>query len=161
MNLIDIFESKPFQDVGTFNSVFKITPILGFDVDLEVVIGLMTPTGRKLTVGGKEIILDLAVSKKDMQKVGVKKAVKSRFKQPVKSTVLSSLYKELSPSEFMLYCAIRELGTVFGVSHLSRNVNLSTKTCTKVLKELQNKKLVNVTGDYCGISKIVLTQEIK
>ena len=161
MNLIDVFESKPFQDVGTFNSVFKTTPILGFDVDLEVVIGLMTPTGRKLTVGGKEIILNLAVNKKEMQKVEAKKAVRSRFKQPVKSIGLSSLYKELSPSEFMLYCAIKELGTVFGVSQVSKYVNLSTKTCTKVLKELQAKKLVNVSADYCGISKIVLTQEIK
>ena len=161
MNLIDVFESKPFQDVGTFNSVFKTTPILGFDVDLEVVIGLMTPTGRKLTVGGKEIILNLAVNKKQMQKVEAKKAVRSRFKQPVKSIGLSSLYKELSPSEFMLYCAIKELGTVYGISQASKLINLTTKTCGNALKVLNEKKLVEITKDYCGMIKIVLTQEIK
>lgn len=159
MNLIDIFESKPFQDVGTFNSVFKTTPILGFAPDLEVVIGSMTSTGRRLSVGGKEIILSLAVNKKQQAKAKLTR--KSVFDKPEQTQALSSLYKELTPSEFMLYSAIRELGTVYGISLLSRLVNLTTKTCTRTVKSLQDKNLVQVSGDYRGISKLVLTQEIK
>ena len=160
MNLIDIFESKPFQDVGTFNSVFKTTPILGFDLGLEVEIGSLTSTGRRLLVGGKEIILNLAVNKKE-QVAAARIIQRSRFKKPTQSIALSRFYKELSPSEFMLYSAIKELGVVYGVSQLSRLVNLTTKTCGKTLKSLQEKKLVQISGDYCGISKIVLTREIK
>ena len=29
------------------------------------------------------------------------------------------------------------------------------------VKTLQEKKLVKISGDYCGMSKIVLTREIK
>jgi DNA-binding MarR family transcriptional regulator len=160
MNLIDIFESKPFQDVGTFNSVFKTTPILGFAPDLEVVIGSMTSTGRRLSVGGKEIILSLAVNKKEQQ-LRAKVTRKSAFNKPKQTDILSSIYKELSPSEFMLYSAIKELGTVYGISQVSRLINLTSKTCAKTLKTLQEKNLVKVSGDYCGMSKIVLTREIK
>lgn len=160
MNLIELFESKPFQDVGTFNSVFKTTPILGFDSSLEVEIGNMTPMGRRLLVGGRELILSLEVNKKE-QVIRQKRKRVSTFSKPNKPGTLSRFYKELSPSEFMLYSAIKELEVVFGVSQLSRLVNLTTKTCGKTLKSLQEKKLVQVSGDYCGISKIVLTQEIK
>ena len=160
MNLIDIFESKPFQDVGTFNSVFKTTPILGFALDLEVVIGSMTPTGRRLSVGGKDITLSLAVNKKEQQ-LRAKVTRKSAFNKPKQTETLSSLYKELSPSEFMLYSAIKELGVVYGISQVSRLINLTSKTCAKTLKTLQEKKLVKISGDYCGMSKIVLTREIK
>ena len=160
MNLIDIFESKPFQDVGTFNSVFKTTPILGFALDLEVVIGSMTPTGRRLSVGGKDITLSLAVNKKEQQ-LRARVTRKSAFNKPKQTETLSSLYKELSPSEFMLYSAIKELGTVYGISQVSRLINLTSKTCAKTLKTLQEKNLVKVSGDYCGMSKIVLTREIK
>lgn len=160
MNLIDIFESKPFQDVGTFNSVFKTTPILGFAPDLEVVIGSMTSTGRRLSVGGKEIILSLAVNKKEQQ-VKAKVTSKSAFNKPKQTETLSSLYKELSPSEFMLYSAIKELGTVYGISQVSRLINLTSRTCGNALKVLNEKKLVEINRDYCGLIKIVLTQEIK
>ena len=160
MNLINLFESKPFQDVGTFNSVFKTTPILGFDSSLEVEIGNITSTGRRLLVGGKEITMSLEVNKKE-QAVREKRKRISSFSKPNKSGTLSRFYKELSPSEFMLYSALKELRVVYGVSQLSRLVNLTTKTCGKTLKSLQEKNLVQVYGDYCGISKIVLTQEIK
>ena len=160
MNLINLFESKPFQDVGTFNSVFKTTPILGFDSSLEVEIGNITSTGRRLLVGGKEITMSLEVNKKE-QAVREKRERISSFSKPNKSGTLSRFYKELSPSEFMLYSALKELGVVYGVSQLSKLVNLTTTTCGKTLKSLQEKKLVQVSGDYCGISKIVLTQEIK
>jgi hypothetical protein len=159
MSLISEFESKPFQDVGTFNSIFKTTPILGFSSDLEVTILGMSTSGRKVLVGETEIVLDLAVEKKPV--VRTKQARVRKFAKPEKTRELSLLYKELSPSEFMLYSAIKELGTVYGVSQVSRMVNLSFKTCVNCLKTLQERKLVQVSGDYCGISKIVLTQEIK
>jgi hypothetical protein len=159
MNLINEFESKPFQDVGTFNSIFKTTPILGFEPSLEVTILGMTPTGRKILVGETEIVLNLAAEKKVVTKVKVQKT--SNFAKPEKAKELSTLYKELSPSEFMLYSAIKELGEVYGVSQISQMVNLSLKTCTNSLKVLHDKKLVEVSTAYRGISKISLTQEIK
>jgi DNA-binding transcriptional ArsR family regulator len=63
MNLIDLFESKPVQDVGTFNSIFKGSPILGHDYSKPVAIKELIPgVGRKLQVGDLELFVELKTS---------------------------------------------------------------------------------------------------
>jgi hypothetical protein len=160
MNLIELFESKPFQDVGTFNSVFRRTPILGFALDLEVEIGAMTPMGRRLKIGDAEIILNLAIDDKG-QKLKVAEVRKDKFQKPEKIKTLAKIYKELNPSEFMIYSAIKDLGVVYGITDLAASLNMSRKTIFNNLKTLQEKNIVQVSTDYRNISKMVLTQEIK
>jgi DNA-binding MarR family transcriptional regulator len=159
MNLIELFESKPFQDVGTFNSIFKATPILGFSSSTEVEILGMTPKGRRILVGGQELTIDLIVDGKQ-KKVKAKRIHKEReVKAPIKP--LSKLFSDLTPSEFMLYSAIKEAGEVNGLTKLLPMLNMNYKTSIKALKKLVEKKLVVCENKSKNFNRISLTQEIK
>jgi hypothetical protein len=135
----------PFQDVGTFNSIFKSTPILGFPFDKEVVVrGLVSDGRRELIVGDSTIYLDLTQKKsiKEEKKVIFIKP-KSELQRSIKKTSeLPKLYKILKPVEFMIYSAIKEVGQVDGIEELARNISVTNKTIITNLPRLISLGLV-------------------
>lgn len=143
MNLIEKFENMPFQDVGTFNSIFKNSPITDFPFDLEVEIGhLTTDNQRKVKVG--ETILFLNLTQKIL--AGVRKVNKNNKKlEKVNLTTLKTLpaiYSKLTPTEFMTYLAIKELKEVDSITALSRVIPMTTKTISTCLIKLSNLGLI-------------------
>jgi len=143
MNLIEKFENMPFQDVKTFNSIFKNSPITDFPFDLEVEIGhLTTDNQRKVKVG--ETILFLNLTQKIL--AGVRKVNKNNKKlEKVNLTTLKTLpaiYSKLTPTEFMTYLAIKELKEVDSITALSRVIPMTTKTISTCLIKLSNLGLI-------------------
>lgn len=143
MNLIEKFENMPFQDVKTFNNIFKNSPITDFPFDLEVEIGhLTTDNQRKVKVGETIIFLNLT------QKIlaGVRKVNKNNKKlEKVNLTTLKTLpaiYSKLTPTEFMTYLAIKELKEVDSITALSRVIPMTTKTISTCLIKLSNLGLI-------------------
>jgi predicted transcriptional regulator len=144
MNLLDKFENMPFQDVGTFNSIFKTTPILNVDYSTRIEICEMHKDNtRKIIVGDEIIFMDLTQrNNMDFEK---KKAVKkqSNFKKITKVIKeLPTLYRTLKPTEFIIYSAIKELGEVHGIEELSRQISISNKTILINLPRLIELNLV-------------------
>jgi hypothetical protein len=144
MNLIDLFESKKFQDVGTFNSIFKTSPILGRTSSAPVKICEVVPGNRRrVLVGEEELFLDLTQSKasrsflEEPEKVRVGRikrelATKGEAKLPAE-------YRRLSPSEFMVFSALRELKSVDGATELSRHVSITQRTVYSSVESLVAK----------------------
>lgn len=68
MNLIEVFENMPKQDVKTFNKVFKSTPIES-KLNLEVeILDLLSADERRIKVGTDYIRLCLK-QKKDTRRI--------------------------------------------------------------------------------------------
>lgn len=163
MNLIELFESKPFQDVGTFNAIFKTTPILDFPATAEVEIkGLVNGGLRKLIVNNTEVIMDLTQSKqvqefsKEVKPLPAKETKKLFKKQKV---LLPALYRRLSSSEFMIYHAVKELGEVYGITELSKHIALTRKTISQGLPRLKELGLIKteLTGVDTGGAFLKIT----
>lgn len=164
MNLIDKFENMPFQDVGTFNSIFVTTPLLGFEADEPVLIGALTSSNeRKILVGNKEVLIDLT------QRKALKPEKRVTFVKPkgitercTKSSLnLPVVYKLLKPTEFMIYSAIKEAGEVDGIEELSRKISISNKTIIANLPRLIElglikKKYVTVIGKTGSFNKLTI-----
>ncbi len=144
MNLIEKFENMPFQDVGTFNSIFKNSPILGFDFSTEVEIGNLTPDNqRRVKVGEDVLFLDLTQkSQVEVRKVS-KKQSKLEKVAVSKPKTLPAIYSMLTPTEFMVYLAIKELGEIDGVTSLSSMISITTKTISNCLIKLSTLGLVD------------------
>jgi predicted transcriptional regulator len=144
MNLIDKFESMPFQNVSTFNSIFKTTPILNVDDNLNVeVCELSNDNSRKIIVGDKIIFMDLTQRKNmdfEKKKVIKKKTDFKKINKVIKE--LPKLYKTLKPTEFIIYSAIKELSEIHGVEELSRQLSVSSKTILANLPRLIELNLV-------------------
>lgn len=162
MNLIEVFENKPFQDVGTFNAVFKSTPILGFPSSTEVEIKELVSGGeRRVLVGRETLFIDLtqkkAVVEKKRAKAEVRAGLSKLFKKKRRNQ-LPELYRKLSASEFMILSAVRELGEVDGISELTRNIALNRKTISQALPRLislgliKTERAVSSEGDFLKIS---------
>lgn len=152
MNLIELFENKPFQNVGTFNSIFPASPILGVSSELEVEIKEQTPMGRKILVGEETIFIDLQVYKQRKLRVRtpyIKKTVTTKKK------TLPSIYLELTPTEFMIYSALKELGSVSSQGELSRLINVTRRSIGGNLERLIKLGLVEKKENS------LLTLEIK
>lgn len=151
MNLIEKFENMPFQDVGTFNSIFKNSPILGFDFSTEVEIGsLTTDNQRRVKVGDTTIFLDLTQKSQKEVKRAEKKERKLEKVQANVKTKLPVIYSALTPTEFMTYLAIKELGEVDGVYALSRTLPISTKTIYNCLPKLIKLGLISKKKVFDG-----------
>lgn len=162
MNLLDKFENMPFQDVGTFNSIFKSTPILNVDHSTKVeVCEMHKDNTRKLIVGDKVIFMDLT------QRKSLKPEKRVTFIKPKgitercnKSTLkLPEIYKILKPTEFMIYSAIKEVGEVDGIEELSRRISVSNKSIIANLPRLIElglikKKYVTVIGKAGSFNKL-------
>lgn len=166
MNLIEKFESMPFQDVGTFNSIFKKTPILGVASSVIVEIAeLNSSNRRRIKVGGDSIFLDL--TQKYMNVESIKKPVVTKKKQErvIKiSRSLSSLYKTLKPAEFMIYSAIRDMGEVDGIEELARKISIHSKTIAVNLHRLVDMGLVKKQTLICSsgiFSKLTIDTSVK
>lgn len=145
MNLIEVFENKAFQDVGTFNAIFKTTPILGYPSNAEVEIKELTSGGeRKILVNGEVLYLDLTQKniQEPVKRVRKVQTLKTRKLERRQKSLLPDIYRRLSASEFMIYCAIKELGEVHGIAELERNIALNRKTISQSLPRLISLKLV-------------------
>jgi hypothetical protein len=145
MNLIQLFESKPVQDVGTFNSIFKTTPILGFPFDEEVTIrGLVSDNRREIIVGESTLYMDLTQRKsiKAEKKITFVKPKGELQKSIKKTSEIPKLYKILKPVEFLIYSAIKEVGEVDGIEELARNISVTNKTIIANLPRLISLGLV-------------------
>lgn len=60
MEQIKQFENMPVQNVGTFNKIFRSTPLLEVDENLPVVIGEVSPGDeRVLYVGDQKITMSI------------------------------------------------------------------------------------------------------
>ena len=68
MTLIELFESKPVQDVSTFNSIFKTTPILGYNEKLLVEILEPAYEDSRFIQVGEERIVHSILQKKSLVK---------------------------------------------------------------------------------------------
>lgn len=120
MNLIEVFESKPFQDVGTFNAIFKDTPILGFPFTEEVRLKELVPgKGRRILVAGQELFIELNAAvktppKKERRVSEIARKSRSNRKQYEKRAgfdgKLPRIMKELTPSEFFAFTCIKKMG---------------------------------------------------
>ena len=145
MNLIEKFENMPVQDVGTFNSIFRTTPILGFPFDKEVIVrGLVSDGRRELIVGGSTVYLDLTQKKsiREEKRVTFVKP-KGELQRAIKKTSeLPKIYKILKPVEFLIYSAIKEVGQVDGIEELARNISVTNKTIIANLPRLISLGLV-------------------
>lgn len=166
MNSIELFESKPFQDVGTFNSIFTATPLIGFKSSSKVEICHLTAKGRLVLVEKEEIFLDLLVDERIEKKIkrrnfNQKKArVRTVKATRAKSRELSPLFKQLKPSEFLVYAALRELGEIQNISSFTAMLSIGVKTVRPAIASLEKKGLI-VSKKEKDIVTISLTQEIK
>lgn len=168
MNLIEKFEDMPVQDVGTFNSIFTTTPILGFKTDESVIIGeLCNANQRKVFVGNEVLTMDLT------QKKSIKKEKRVTFVKPKGelerctkvSAELPKIYKILKPTEFMIYSAIKEVGEVDGIEELARRISVSNKTIISNLPRLiqlglVKKKYVTVIGKTGSFNKLMVDTSV-
>lgn len=163
MNLINVFESKPFQDVGTFNAIFKATPILGYPSNAEVEIKeLVTGKERRVLVNGDTLYIDLTqktpLSERTISRAK-KKESKVRKIATAQNKLLPDIYRRLSSAEFLIYHALKELGEAYGVSQLARNISLSRQTITACLPRLISLGFVKtekVTFEGKTILRIVI-----
>lgn len=168
MNLIEQFEDMLVQDVGTFNSIFTTTPILGFDSDIEVrICELCNGNQRKILVGSEVLLMDLT------QKKSIKKEKRVTFVKPKGelercskvSADIPNIYKVLKPTEFMIYSAIKEVGEVDGIEELARKISVSNKTIISNLPRLIQlglikKKYVTVIGKAGSFNKLVVDTSV-
>lgn len=152
MNLIEKFENMPFQDVGTFNSIFKTTPILNVDFSQPVEICELKGNERRIKVGNETIYMDLTQKKSALMEKK-KKREKPKNVRPRHNKIaitLPDIYRLLSPVEFVIYSAIKEVKEVGGVEELSRHLGISNKTILLRLKKLVNLNLVKREFVSCG-----------
>lgn len=158
MSLIELFESKPFQDVGTFNSIFKKTPILGYSSNCSVEIGELFRDKRKVIVGESDILLlDLTEKKVKVEPKKPKVKNNSIKRIALEKKDLPKIFTILTPTQFMIYEAIKSVGIVDSLSHLSEQIRLERKTISINLKKLEElglvkKTMVNRGNYFCRIS---------
>lgn len=166
MNLIEKFENMLRQDVGTFNSIFKTTPILGFSFNTEVEIYELVPDNkRRIKVGSEVIYLDLTQRKSIVQS---KKAtiVKEKLEKSEKVIrELPKVYKILTPAEFMIYSAIKEVGEISGIEELSRRIAITSRAIKTNLNRLiqlglVKKQYVATQGKAGRFSKLTIDTSV-
>lgn len=143
LNLIEVFENKPFQDVGTFNSIFKQTPIVGFSFDTPVQIKeLNQGDERKILVGDATIFLKIIQSKhKPKEKIKKIPILKKAFSEPSKE--LPEIFRKLNPTEYMIYNALLILGKINSIEEFSKKINVSRRTISNAVKRLSDMKMIS------------------
>ena len=153
MNLIQIFESKPFQDVGTFNSIFVNTPLIGFSSnDTVEICELGKDNKRRILVNDSfEIFLDITQKKlKEEKKQRIVKQSVKRISLEKKN--FSKLYQILTPTQFVLYHAIESVGEIDSIGQLSEATRLERKTVSVNLNKMESMGFIKKTlvdkGNY-------------
>jgi DNA-binding MarR family transcriptional regulator len=162
VSLIEIFENHSIQNVDTFNSIFKKTPIVGFDPNTEVEIkDLHKGDERKIRVGDQVIFLKIIQLKrkprtrKKTTDLGILKKVSA-----IEKKQLPDIFLKLSPSEFMVHQAIALLGCIDGIEELSKQISLTGKTISPIIKKLTEMGLVHterVSADGKPLLRLHLT----
>ena len=163
MTLIEKFENAPFQDVGTFNSIFPWNPILGFDSSAEVKIGKIVQDSERLVfVNEVALQLDLIAPKKGAyrpRRVMSPTKAKAKYekeKQRKKKNLLfefSTIFKELTFGEYYIYNALMEIGEVEILAVFAFSLGIDRKSMIKHMKNLTNKGYVEKTTVYKGINR--------
>ena len=165
MSLIKKFEEMPFQDVGTFNSIFVNNPILNISSNEEVKIGELTNDNkRKVYVLDKVLTLDLTNTKVKINKPTVRSQKPKRKRVEKKTIKLNPLMKKLTPSQFVIYHAINEAGEILGMAELSRNIRLTVKSIYVNLETLVKIGLVKkeqVASDRGALTKLTIDTNFK
>jgi DNA-binding MarR family transcriptional regulator len=152
MNLIELFEKRPFQDVGTFNAIFKTTPLLGFPATMEVEIKELVREKRRIVVGETELLLDLTQKKLPSKAMLEQKGLSKKAKKLLaikKEAKLPDIYKTLKPSEFMIYSAVSELGSVDGITELAKHLSIDQRSIRNNLTRLEKLGLIKTTSVAC------------
>ena len=161
MNLIEQFDNALDQNVRTFNNIFNHNPLEGFSENSIVEIGGIVPGGKRVIIIDNEIRILLDINLKEKKQLLKKKKInkKPNFPKIKKESIkLSRLYKILTPSQFMIYSAIRESKEISGIEELSRNIALTNKTILFNLKPLIKLGLVKKTpsvskeGSFCKLT---------
>jgi hypothetical protein len=168
MNLIEKFENMPVQDVGTFNSIFKTTPIMGYDFSTEVQIyELKADNKRRIQVGNEVVFIDLTQRKsiKEEKRVTFVRPRGKLNKSKKISRELPKVYKILKPTEFMIYSAIKEVGEVSGIEELSRKISITNKTIIANLPRLiqlglVKKQYVSCEGETGSFNKLTVDTSV-
>ncbi len=144
-SLIEKFENSFVQDVGTFNSIFKQTPILGFSSDLQVEIKEILKGDERRIVVGDQIIFHKIIQTSPKSKAHRKNIDISILKKvsPVQKKQLPDIFLKLSPSEFMVHQAITLLGCIDGIEELSKQICLTGKTIYPIIKKLTDMGVVH------------------
>jgi hypothetical protein len=133
MTLIEQFENKPVQDVGTFNSIFKTTPLIGFKSNLPVYIGRMTPMGRELRIGEETLVLELPASiklvprkeKRVSEIARVSRKNRRRYEQKNNfDGKLPRVMKELTFAEYFAYRCLKHMKTATA-AEICREVSIT------------------------------------
>lgn len=152
MELITKFENMPFQDVGTFNSIFKTTPLLGFKSDMAVKIKNIVPgKGRLILIGDVEVFLDLSNGEKtppvDKPRISKIQYIKRKNRRYYEKKMgidgkLPLMFKELTPFEFFaLHCVKKMKETT--VSEICKELRITNqRTMNNCLKSLADKGYV-------------------
>jgi len=142
-SLIELFENKAFQDVGTFNSIFTQTPILGFSADTEVEIKELTAGGtRRIVIAGQDVFMDIKqATPKTNNRIKTKIKPLKKVNNLEKRT-LPEVFKILKPTEFLVYQAIKFLGSVDSIEQLSKQISINRKTISLNIKKLKKMNLI-------------------
>lgn len=154
MNLIEIFENKPFQDVGTFNSIFKKTPIIGYPANSSVEIcELKNDDKRRIIINDStELFLDITQKSYKTEEKKQKATKESLKKISIEKKTFSKIYKMLSPTQFVLYHAINSVGEIDSIGQLSDATGLERKTISINLSKMEKmgfiKKTLIKKGNY-------------
>lgn len=137
-SLIDVFESKPLQDVKTFNSIFKQTKIKNYPSDASVEIKeLHAGDKRRIVIGEnrEEILLKIVQSRRKPRRKKKEKEFILKKVSAVNSS-LPEIFMKLKPSEFMVFQAIKLVGCSDSIEELSKQMCLNRRTISQVVQKL-------------------------
>jgi hypothetical protein len=70
MKLIQEFENVPEQNVKTFNTIFRSTPLLGLDLNLPVEIGEPCQADERVIKVGEDTFSLCLIQRKSFKKIG-------------------------------------------------------------------------------------------
>ena len=145
--LIEQFESLPEQNVKAFNELFKNSPLVGLQDDLEVTIGALSPLGRKIFVNEEVYYLDVVSQVAESCKNANLRKLKTEnvklVKQEKKPLELTKEFS-LSGNAFKLLYLLKNKGTLENVLEISRALKVSPVTVKTALIELQKEEYIKV-----------------
>ncbi len=145
--LLEQFESLPEQNVKAFNELFKNSPLVGLQDDLEVTIGPLSPMGRKIFVDGRifysELVSQVSGSfrKENRRKL---KTTKIPYVKEEKKTLEFTKEMTLSGNAFKLLYLLKHNKAITNISELAKTMKLSIKTVRTSICELENNGYVNI-----------------
>lgn len=120
--------SSETHNVKTFNSIFNLSKLQGFNVEDEVLIGEMLVGGLR-EVKVKDLVLNM-----ELKSANMKILLDKDFKGPT-----------VSPSEYKIIKLIFEMGGKCLYRDIRDRLNLTTCAASKVVVSLRGKDIVKTT----------------